>query len=93
MEVDVKRAFLARLGIEAVNSGACIGSWIETTGEPVVSLNPTDAEPIGSVRRASVEDYERVVQALKKFGDVLRSAYPGRKSQHRQSCCQHPHPF
>jgi len=57
-----KAEILEELGLGAVNSGACGQSWIETPGGPeLVSLNPTDAQPIARVRMASANDYERVV--------------------------------
>jgi aldehyde dehydrogenase (NAD+) len=62
MEVDVKKAFLSNLGIEESNRGACTGTWIDTQGEPVVSVDPTSEQAIASVKRATLEDYEKVVQ-------------------------------
>jgi aldehyde dehydrogenase (NAD+) len=62
MEVDVKMAFLSNLGIADTNPGACTGEWIDTQGEPVVSLDPTSEQPIASVKRATVEEYEIVVR-------------------------------
>ncbi len=53
-------ALLKRLGIEAENSGAFDGSWIDTGGDLLQSLNPTTGEPIAAVRQASSDDYERV---------------------------------
>lgn len=52
---------LAELGIEAENSGAFDGSWIDTQGELLTAINPHTGEPIASVRQAGAEDYERVV--------------------------------
>ncbi len=57
---------LKSLGVKAVNNGACTGEWIETTGPELVSCNPTTGEPIASVRQATVEEYERVVQAAEE---------------------------
>src|SRR5215510_15684 len=54
---------LEALGIEPENPGAFDGSWIETHGERVVSLNPATGEPIAAVRLATAEDYERVAAA------------------------------
>ncbi len=54
---------LRRLGIEAENHGAFDGSWIATSGERIVSLNPATGEPLAAVRTASVEDYERVAES------------------------------
>ncbi|MCP4661975.1 MAG: aldehyde dehydrogenase family protein, partial [bacterium] len=53
-------ALLKRLGIEAENSGAFDGSWIDTGGDLLQSLNPTTGEPIAAVRQAGGDDFERV---------------------------------
>jgi aldehyde dehydrogenase (NAD+) len=52
---------LKRLGIKAVNSGAAIDGWMETTGREVASINPTTGEELARVRMASVEDYEAII--------------------------------
>lgn len=55
-------AFLSRLGIEEINSGAAASDgFIDTKGRVVDSVDPATGEVIASVRLASVEDYERVV--------------------------------
>jgi aldehyde dehydrogenase (NAD+) len=51
---------LAALGLEAENPGAFDGTWIQTHGERVESLNPATGEPLAAVRLANAEDYERV---------------------------------
>ena len=51
------------LGIHADNPGACTGTWLATGGPELVSLNPSTGEPIGRVRQATAEDYDRVVEA------------------------------
>ena len=54
------------LGIQATNPGACwgLGEWSSTTTAGVnQSVNPTTGEIIASVYKASLDDYERVVQA------------------------------
>jgi aldehyde dehydrogenase (NAD+) len=66
MQVETKKAFLSRLGIEETNPGASTGAWIETRGEPVVSLDPTSEQPIANVRRATVEDYEQVARRARE---------------------------
>jgi aldehyde dehydrogenase (NAD+) len=54
--------FLSRLGLTDVNNGAATSSgFLETTGRIVHSTDPTTGETLGSVRLASVEDYEKVV--------------------------------
>jgi aldehyde dehydrogenase (NAD+) len=66
METQVKRSFLARLGIEEVNHGASTGDWLPTHGEPEASVCPADEETIAQVRTATVEDYEQVVAAAQR---------------------------
>ncbi len=56
------QSILERLQIKAVNAGASTGAdgWIEDAdGAELVSINPTTGKPIGSVRQASVESYDR----------------------------------
>jgi aldehyde dehydrogenase (NAD+) len=62
-------AVLERLGINAVNSGACGASWIDRpSGGELVSLNPATGEPLGSIRMASEADYDVVLaDACKAF--------------------------
>ncbi len=55
--------FLEELGIEAVNSGAYCGEWLETGGELSDSLNPATGQRIAQVRQATAQDYERCVNA------------------------------
>ncbi len=57
------RAVLDELGIEAENPGAFNGSWLETGGELIHSINPTTGEPIAAVRQATNDDYEHVMAA------------------------------
>ena len=53
---------LERLGIEAMNSGACGREWIASPGGRVIaSVNPSDGQELASVQMASAEDYERIV--------------------------------
>jgi aldehyde dehydrogenase (NAD+) len=54
---------LAPLGIEAENSGAFCGEWLQTGGPFVESVNPASGEVIARVRTATEADYERTVQA------------------------------
>jgi aldehyde dehydrogenase (NAD+) len=62
MDTEAKRELLARLGLEESNPGASTGRWLDTRGEPIASIDPTTAQPIASVRRATVPDYETVVR-------------------------------
>lgn len=53
---------LAKLGIEAINSGASTGStWQPTKGETIVSYSPVDGKAIASVQAATEADYETIV--------------------------------
>ena len=57
---------LERLGIEAVNAGACTGAggWIsDPGGSELVSHNPTTGEPIAAVAQATGATYEAVSRA------------------------------
>ena len=64
---------LAELGIEAENSGAFDGSWIDTKGELLTAVNPSTGEPIASVRQASAADYDRVATASQEAFAVWRT--------------------
>ncbi len=57
------QAVLDELGIEAENSGAFDGSWLNTGGELLHSVNPATGEPIAAVRQATQQDYEQVAAA------------------------------
>jgi len=54
---------LAALGLEADGPGAFAGTWIDTTGERIESIDPATGEPIAAVRTASEDDYGRVAAA------------------------------
>src|SRR5262245_8277817 len=54
---------LETLGLAAVNSGAGTGRVLETHGSEIASKNPSDGGVLATVRQATSEDYDRVVQA------------------------------
>jgi aldehyde dehydrogenase (NAD+) len=57
-----KSEILEKLGLSAVNSGACGKSWVESPGGgELISYSPADGQSIAGVRMASESDYERVV--------------------------------
>ncbi len=59
---------LATLGVGAVSPGASGGTWLETSGPELASLNPTDHKRLGAVRQATLADYEKVaVSAARAF--------------------------
>ncbi len=62
-DVSMNLDFVKNLGIRAENSGAYDGAWIETSGDPVVSIAPGTGETIATVRGASRADYDRVAAA------------------------------
>jgi aldehyde dehydrogenase (NAD+) len=67
-DLSIRQDTLAKLRIEHENSGACRGPWLETTGDLLVSYDPSDGTPIAKVRMAQEEDYDEVVyEASKTF--------------------------
>ncbi|MDA8016874.1 MAG: aldehyde dehydrogenase family protein [Thermoanaerobaculia bacterium] len=61
MSNDTK-TLLAELGIDEVNSGGYDGSWLDTQGELLESVDPTTGQVIASVRQAQADDYERIAE-------------------------------
>jgi len=57
------REILESLGVRSENSGASTGTWIQTRGPELVSTNPASGEPLGMVRQATAEDYEKTMAA------------------------------
>ena len=56
---------LQELGIKEVNRGASIGTpsgWLETSGAELVSYSPIDGKPIATIKQATADDYEKVMQ-------------------------------
>ena len=63
------KSLLDKLGLQAVNPGACFGpdGWIsDPAGKQLVSYNPTSGEPIASLVQASAATYEKVVAAVQE---------------------------
>ena len=59
------------LGIRDSNLGACTGEWIESEHpSKLVSVNPTDGEPIANILQADEAAYEKVMAAA-------TGAFPG----------------
>ncbi|HOU41419.1 MAG TPA: aldehyde dehydrogenase family protein [Promineifilum sp.] len=59
------QVLLERLNIRATNPGACAGpdAWIDSGGAPLVSYNPTTAEPLAEVVPATPAAVEQVIAA------------------------------
>ncbi len=53
---------LNRLQIAQINSGACGENWIESSGEELISTNPSDESELGRVRVATATQYEEVLE-------------------------------
>ncbi|MCH2112077.1 MAG: aldehyde dehydrogenase family protein, partial [Planctomycetes bacterium] len=56
-------SFLAELGLEGIQSGAYNGTWLDCSGEELDVFTPATGEKIGTVKQATVEDYEAVASA------------------------------
>ncbi|HXV62306.1 MAG TPA: aldehyde dehydrogenase family protein [Vicinamibacteria bacterium] len=62
--IEKHKPLLDELGLEDVNAGACTGpdEWLsDSSGQELVSLNPTTGAPIARVVQASPEVTERVI--------------------------------
>jgi aldehyde dehydrogenase (NAD+) len=54
---------LRELGLSKINSGACTGTeWFDTNGELIESYSPADGQLIGSIKQATTDDYEKIMQ-------------------------------
>lgn len=59
--IDIAQV-LQQLGVKQLNNGASTGSnWSPTSGAQIDSYSPVDGKLIGSVKGASVEDYNKTV--------------------------------
>jgi aldehyde dehydrogenase (NAD+) len=68
-------SLLSKLGLKAINLGACTGpeGWItESDAQELVSYNPTTGEPIASVAQASHAAYDRVVEVAQQAFQTWR---------------------
>jgi aldehyde dehydrogenase (NAD+) len=60
------QALLAELGLGADNPGAYNGSWIDTSGDALISTNPATGKEIARVRDADLPDYDRVMAGARE---------------------------
>jgi aldehyde dehydrogenase (NAD+) len=73
---------LRRLGLGAVNSGACGASWVERPGgAEVVSVNPATGAALARVVSATAGDYDRVVDDARAAFRAWRSVPPPRRGE------------
>jgi len=56
---------LRKLGLEGDNPGAFCGEWLGS-GKALKSISPIDGQPLASVRTATPEQYEHVVQRARE---------------------------
>ena len=77
---------LARLGIEASNSGVTTGTkWLDTKGNITESVSPIDGKAIASVVNGTAEDLETVITTAQEAFEVWkRIPAPGRGEIVRQ---------
>lgn len=70
---DHATQILESLGLEGDNPGAFAGSWIDTHGETIESINPATGEPLARVTLAGPEDYEHVVATTVEAFETWRT--------------------
>ena len=58
-----KTQVFARLGLAETNSGVYAGGWLPGAGREIESINPATGEVLATVRRASAEEYEQVIES------------------------------
>jgi aldehyde dehydrogenase (NAD+) len=81
----IMQSILETFNLSGELSGAGAGSWQKCHGEQLVSVSPIDGQSIGTVRCASVKDYEGVVQqAVRAFEHWRRVPAPKRGDIVRQ---------
>ena len=73
---------LSRLGIQAGNSGAYDGGWINgMKGPEIDSLNPANGETLGRVASAGQAEYERVIEASRQAFLKWRAVPPPQRGE------------
>ena len=78
-------SLLSRLGLADENSGAFAGTWLETSGPRVESINPATGTAIAVVRDATSSDYEKVAaRTAEAFHEWKRWPAPRRGEVVRQ---------
>lgn len=68
-------SIFAKLGLEAINSGATTGGssgWLTTGGEMLTSVSPIDGELIARIQQATDDDYEAVVATAREAFEKWR---------------------
>ena len=57
-----KTEVFAQLGLKESNSGVYAGGWLPGAGREIESINPASGEVLATIRRASTDEYEQVIQ-------------------------------
>ena len=64
---------LKRLGLKEINEGVTTGTeWFDTEGKINKSYSPVDGSLIASVKTATLDDYEKVMQTAQKAFEEWR---------------------
>ncbi|HHH29139.1 MAG TPA: aldehyde dehydrogenase family protein [Polyangiaceae bacterium] len=78
-------SLLSKLGIDGHQHGACWGEWIETTGDPVATVNPTTEEVLASLPPARPPEAQLVLaKASERFAEWRMRPAPARGEVVRQ---------
>ncbi len=69
-----QQSLLERLNIQAVNPGVCTGpdGWLDSGAPPLISFNPTTAEPLAGVIPATPQTVEQAVAAARANFETWR---------------------
>ena len=69
-----QQSLLERLNIQAVNPGVCTGpdGWLDSGAPPLISFNPTTAEPLAGVIPATPQTVEQAVAAARANFEMWR---------------------
>jgi aldehyde dehydrogenase (NAD+) len=70
---------LGRLGIDGIDSGACWGEWIDTSGAELTSINPATEQPLGKIRAPRIPECQLVLaRAAERFEEWRMRPAPKR---------------
>ncbi|HZO13513.1 MAG TPA: aldehyde dehydrogenase family protein, partial [Polyangiaceae bacterium] len=70
---------LQSLGIDGIDSGACWGEWIDTSGAEITSLNPATEQPLGKIRAPRIPECQLVAaRAAERFEEWRMRPAPKR---------------
>ena len=80
-----KKDVFAALGLSNENSGVYAGEWLESSGELIDVINPTNGEQLATVGMASLGDYEKVVSNSAETFDRWRALPAPKRGQYIRS--------